>query len=162
MATKDVPGANPANRDDLRPGAWAEHQDGSLIYVKGTERGTIVYEIYDVAGPDPVSYTDAMKEDAFKKQFSFPPVGTSKVPWTWHDKTEFPWERIMKVLQRPRPTAPFVADQLTAAARVAESLQLRARALDEAEVGPKVSQERHRSAGVLQRLRRAFEALKEG
>lgn len=34
MATYDSPGSNPANNDKLSRGNWAEHADGSLIYVK--------------------------------------------------------------------------------------------------------------------------------
>lgn len=90
MSTNDVPGANPKNAYVLAAGCWAEHADGSLIYVKGTENDQVVYEIYDIAQDPPVYYQDAMREKAFKQQFSFPPVGASPEEWTWHDKTPFP------------------------------------------------------------------------
>lgn len=125
MSTNDVPGASPANKDELRAGCWAEHDDGSLIYVKGTERGSIVYEIYDMAMEPAVCYTDAMPETGFKKQFSYPPVGASKEKWTWHDKTPFDWRRVMKVVERPRPGHVSAEETMSAAARVAESLRLR-------------------------------------
>ena len=49
MSTNDVPGANPANRDELAMGAWAEHADGSLIFVESTEGGTCIYEVFDLS-----------------------------------------------------------------------------------------------------------------
>ena len=70
MSTNDVPGANPANADKLGAGSWAEHEDGSLIFVKGTERGDVVYEMFDLSRPgDQLSFTDAIKEDLFKQLF---------------------------------------------------------------------------------------------
>lgn len=39
MSTNDVPGANPVNKDILAAGCWAEHADGSLLFVKGNEGG---------------------------------------------------------------------------------------------------------------------------
>ncbi len=105
MSTSDVPGANPKNADKLATGCWAEHSDGSLLFVKGTENGQIVYELYDVVQTPPVYYQDAMREEAFKKAFSAPPVGASKEDWTWHDKTPFPWARVMKTFDKPVPVA---------------------------------------------------------
>lgn len=126
MATEDCPGANKANNDVLAAGCWAEHADGSLMYVKGTENQQVVYELYDMAQDPPVYYQDAMRETAFKTQFSHPPTGTSKEKWTWHDKTPFPWSRVMRTFDKPRPVHADVHDTLSAAARVAESLRLRA------------------------------------
>lgn len=134
MATDDVPGANPKNADVLASGCWAEHQDGSLIFVKGTENDQVVYEIYDVAQEPPVYYQDAMRGDAFKKQFSWTPIGTSTEKWTWHDKTPFPWHKVMKTFDKPKPTHADVHDELTAAARVAKSLRLRAQNLSPGDV----------------------------
>src|SRR5690349_15632121 len=124
MATNDVPGANPVNADQLRSGCWAEHQDHSLIFVKGTENDQVVYEIYDMAADPVVYYQDAMRADAFKKQFSYPPTGASAEKWTWHDKTPMPWDRIFKNVERPTARIADVQKELSAAARVAESLRL--------------------------------------
>lgn len=135
MSTNDVPGANAANRDILAAGCWAEHTDGSLIYVLGNEGGRAIYQIYDVAQTPPVFYQDAMIEKAFKDQFSFPPVGASADKWTWHDKTPFPWNKVMQSIQRPTPQHADVSDTLSAAARVAESLKLRAENLTEEKIG---------------------------
>lgn len=73
MATNDVPGANPSNADQLRMGCWAEHEDGSLIFVKSVEGSRVIYELYDVASNPIVQYTDAMPEEGFKTQFSWDP-----------------------------------------------------------------------------------------
>ena len=129
MATQDVPGANPANHDTLAVGNWAEHSDGSLIFVQGTENGRVVFQLYDVAQMPPVYYQDAMTDVDFKAAFSFPPVGKSAEKWTWHNRTPMPWSRVMKGFDKPVPMHADVGDQLTAASRVAESLKLRAQRL---------------------------------
>ncbi len=134
MSTNDVPGASAANRDELRAGCWAEHKDGSLIFVKGTEGGRVVYEIYDLSTDPPTRYQDAMLEAGFKNQFSYPPVGSSPDLWTWHDKTPFPWNRVMGKY-KPGVDYASVQDQMTAAARVAESLKLRAEEVKRGEYG---------------------------
>lgn len=51
MSTNDVPGANPVNGDKLGMGCWAEHQDGSMILVEGTEGNRVIYSIFDMARP---------------------------------------------------------------------------------------------------------------
>jgi len=155
MSTHDVPGANPANADVLAAGCWAEHDDGSLIFVKGTEGGQIVYEIYDVGQDPPVKYQDAMRELAFQDQFR------SFDEWTWHDKTPFPWSRVMKTFDKPRPEHADVHEELSAAARVAESLRLRARDLTEEEVTPRTEQRRRKGRSIMERLERALEAFGE-
>lgn len=161
MATQDVPGANPANKDILASGCWAEHDDGSLLYVKGTEGGQVVYEIYDLAQDPPVYYQDAMREAAFKKQFSYPPAGSSPEKWTWHDKTPFPWAKVMKTFDKPRPVHADVHDTLSAAARVAQSLRLRAQKLTEDDVAPMTEQVRTKGRSILERFERALEAFSE-
>jgi hypothetical protein len=160
MSTQDVPGANPANKDELAAGSWAEHDDGSLIFVKGNEASQVVYEIYDLAQDPPVYYQDAMREAAFKKQFSFPPVGSSPEKWTWHDKTPFPWNKVMKTFDKPRPVHADVGDTLSAAERVAQSLKLRARQLREDDIEPRTEQVR-KGRSILERLERAIEAFAE-
>lgn len=123
MSTYDVPGAVAAHRDVLAAGCWAEHADGSLLYVEGTEAARVVYSLFDLAHDPPVEYRDAMPVAGFEKAFSWPnDVG---LQWTWHDKTPFPWDRVMR--QFPAGQKSVSADDtLTAAARVAEALQLRA------------------------------------
>lgn len=158
MSTHDVPGANPANKDVLAAGCWAEHADGSLIYVKGTERDQVVYEIYDVAQDPPVYYQDAMRKNAFQKQFSHP-TGFEK--WTWHDKTPFPWNRVMKTFDRPVPALADVHDTLSAAKRVAESLRLRGERLTEEHLGGRTEQVQRKGRSIIDRLARALEAFTE-
>lgn len=159
MSTKDVPGANAANVDVLATGAWAEHDDGSLLFVKGTEAGQVVYELYDVAGVTPVYYQDAMTEDAFKSAFSYSPTGSSPEVWEWHDKTPFPWSRIMKIVGKPRPIQANVSDTLSAAARVAESLKLRAQKLTVSEIGPRTDEARIKGRSIGERIESAVAAF---
>jgi hypothetical protein len=161
MSTNDVPGANKANADKLKAGCWAEHTDGSLIYVKGTEADMVIYEIFDVATEPPVSYMDAMPRPGFMKQFSVPPVGTSKIPWTWHDKTPFPWDRVMKDLKRPLPAVSRARDILSAAGRVARSLSLRGRKLTEDAIAHNDDRPARRGRAVLDRIADALEQLSE-
>jgi hypothetical protein len=153
MSTTDVPGANPANQDELCMGCWAEHADGSLIFVYSTEHNRVVYSIFDVAGQKPTEYRDAMPVDNFKNVFSW---GKGAVDlWTWHDKTPFDWNRVM---QRFEPgTRDTSADQTlnaaqniiesrrrhsSAAERVAASLALEGRQLDRADVSHRIDEAR--------------------
>lgn len=162
MSTDDVPGANPANKDILAAGCWAEHDDGSLLYVKGTENEQVVYELFDVAQDPPVYYPDAMTEKAFKASFSYPPVGKSAEKWTWHDKTPFPWSRVMKTFDKPRPSYADVHEQLSAAARVAQSLRLRAQRLTPEGVEPMTPRSVPTGGrGIVRRLKDALAALRE-
>lgn len=97
MSTNDVPGFNPNNNDDLHGGCWAEHADGTLLYVLGTENHRVLYELFDLSDPkDTVEFRDAMPQKQFEKDFSYDAGNSSSVKWTWHDKTLFPWDRIMK------------------------------------------------------------------
>jgi len=161
MSTNDVPGANAANADVLAAGCWAEHDDGSLLFVKGNEASQVVYELYDVAQSPPVYYQDAMREKAFKDAFSYPPTGKSKEKWTWHDKTPFPWSRVMTTFDKPRPMYADVEETLSAAARVAQSLRLRAQRLQEADVENKTDQVRSKGRSILERFEKALAAFTE-
>lgn len=131
MSTYDVPGSNPANNDKLACGCWAEHEDGSLIFVESTEVNRVIYSIFDMAKTPPIEYRDAMTEDAFKKQFSWHPgddeIGV--VAWTWHDKTPFPWDKVIKAGASDGGRFAFAEHTLNAAERVADSLKLRGAAI---------------------------------
>lgn len=126
MSTHDVPGHKPEHHDQLAMGCWAEHEDGSLIFIEAVEGGKVVYEMFDLSADPPMSYRDAMVESRFKQQFSYPNVLDDR--WTWHDKTPFPWDLVMETI--PGGTRHPTADhQISAAARVAKHLDLRARRL---------------------------------
>jgi hypothetical protein len=125
MATNDVPGHNPGNMDKLHKDCWAEHEDGSLIYVAGLFEGSVIFHLFDVA--EKTDYRDAMVEADFKKHFSF--GGKSGEKWTWHDKSAFPWDRVMGIAKSGvRPAS--ADDVLSAAARVARSMSLKGVPLD--------------------------------
>lgn len=163
MSTNDVPGFNPAHKDVLAQGCWAEHEDNSLIFVKSVEGGRVIYEIYDMAQDPPVYYQDAMREDAFKQQFSWSAgdTGIPKDKWTWHDKTVFPWDRVIQSIQSPLPQQSSAVATLSAAARVAESLKLRAQELNESVVGHRVDRVVNKTRSIADRLKKAFDAFKE-
>jgi len=122
MSTNSVPGAKAVNNDVLAMGCWAEHNDGSMILVEGVEAGTVVYSVFDLAPDPPVEYRDAMPEKGFKTQYSWP--NAAGIQWTWHDKTPFPWDRVMASFPAGQKHVSAEA-QMTAAQRVAESLNLR-------------------------------------
>jgi len=115
MSTNDVPGAKPSNHDELGSGSWAEHADGSLIYVAGTENGRVIFEIFDLSDDErPVEYRDAMPKKLFEQKFSWDGKGSS-VRWTWHDKTPFPWDRILRHFKegvKPVSAQQFIEDAM--------------------------------------------------
>jgi hypothetical protein len=125
MSTNDVPGAVSSNRDSLSMGCWAEHEDGSLIFVQSTENGRVIYMIFDIATDPITEYRDAMPEDGFKKRFSWNSKDPKSVKWTWHDKTPFPWDRVIKHGANAGQHYASAHDMLNAAQRVAKSLDLK-------------------------------------
>lgn len=169
MSTNDVPGANPANRDKLAMGCWAEHSDGSLILVESVEpegagptvkSNRVVYSIFDLGLVQPVEYRDAMPEDGFKKQFSWKADRGAKVDdeirWTWHDKKPFPWERVFDDFPAGQRMASAVATR-TAAQKVADSIGLRAQELrDRTSVFPSPQPI---ASSIMSRIKGAIDAL---
>jgi hypothetical protein len=121
MSTEDVPGYKPENRDRLAMGCWAEHEDGSLILVEDTEGGRIVYLIFDVARKPIIQYRDTMAQGAFEKTYSWAPEKKrgKDDAWTWHDKTVFPWDRVIADGFRDGASYADVEDQLSEAERIA-------------------------------------------
>lgn len=128
MSTNDVPGAKTQNKDVLAMGCWAEHEDGSLIFVESVEGGRVVYVIFDMAQTPPIEYRDAVAEKAFKADFSW--KGGKDIKWTWHDKTPFPWERIIDAGGRGGPGYASADHLMTAAEQVAKSRKMRGKKVD--------------------------------
>lgn len=130
MSTNDVPGAVLGHADVLAMGCWAEAadpDDDSYIFVESTEVGRVVFCVFDMNQVPPVEYRDAMPEVGFKEMFSWKPGvdDDDNVRWTWHDKTPFPWDLIMGTF--PAGSKHVSAEhQLTAAQRVARTLDLQA------------------------------------
>ncbi len=131
MSTNDVPGAKASNGDTLALGSWAEHDDGSLIFVESTEGGRVIYSVFDMSKDPVVEYRDAESEAQFKKSFSWDPSKPKTEKWTWHDKTPFPWDRIIKAGVSDGPRFASARDQLTAAERLAQRLKLAGHAVDD-------------------------------
>lgn len=131
MSTQDVPGYGSAKSDRLAMGHWAEHDDGSLLLVESTEGGRVVYVMFDMVQKPPVEYRDAMPQEGFERTFSWTsPDKQVASPWSWHDKTPFPWEKIIEYGFPAGQKQPSANAILSAARRVAESLGLRKRNLD--------------------------------
>lgn len=123
MSTNDVPGANPSNSDQLHVGCWAEHSDGSLVLVEGVESDRVVFSVFDMSGDSPVEYRSAMPKKGFEIQFTWNPKDKASIKWTWHDKTQFPWNKIIKDGFKDGARHTSADDLLNAAQRVAKSLR---------------------------------------
>lgn len=179
MSTYDVPGFDPKHNDELAMGCWAEHADKSLILVSSTEGNRVIYEVFDMGRTPPLSYRDAMPEVSFKKTYSFDP--TNKKPlnekWTWHDKTPFPWDRVIKggiqdgpvvsaevtlsaaeniIETRKRHQAEAAAAPSTAAQRVAESLRLEGQELDREKLAQRADKIMDRVEGIVGSIAKAL------
>lgn len=163
MSTNDVPGYKPENRDELAMGCWAEHNDGSLIFVESTEGGRCVYSIFDLSKKPVTEYRDAMAVGAFKAQFSWEPGNKKSERWTWHDKTAFPWDRIIQAGARDGARYADVEEQLTAAERVRRSREIhRGRPVDPYELEARVDQLGEKADGIIRRIQRAIASLPTG
>jgi len=126
MSTQDVPGHGSAKSDVLGMGVWGEHEDGSLLFVESTEGGRVIYSIFDMAQSPITEYRDAMPEKGFKQTFSYGSKN-SKVDsgWVFHDKTPFPWDKIMSAGAKDGMRFASAEDQLNAAQRLAKSMEMR-------------------------------------
>lgn len=151
MSTNDVPGYNPKNSDALAMGCWAEHVDGSLIFVESTEANRVIYSLFDISKNPPIEYRDAMPEDNFKKNFSWDDNNKKFDKWTWHDKTAFPWDRVIKAGVPDGGRFAMAEHQMSAAERVADSLKL---------YGARVSSDiRHRGDRTVEKSRTIWDRL---
>jgi hypothetical protein len=160
MATHDVPGKNPSNHDELDVGCWAEHDDGSLLLVEGIETGKVIYSIFDMSAEPPIEFRDAMPEDGFKDYFSFDDNDDATEKWLWHDKTSFPWDKVMQHFKAGyKPTSGL--DQISAAQRTAERMGLKGRNLHKSDVSDKVdlSEQVGRAGHII--IGKIQEAIKE-
>lgn len=96
MSTNDVPGANAANNDQLAMGCWAEHEDGSYILVLSTENDEVIFSMFDTKDPTVPQFNDKLPRKEFERHFSWDSKNSKSIKWTWHDKTPFPWDLIIK------------------------------------------------------------------
>lgn len=160
MSTNDVPGAVAANNDTLGMGCWAENDDGSLVLVESTEANRVIFSVFDMSRDPIMEYRSAMPDGDFKRYFSWTvPGAKKKAKWTWHDKTAFPWDRIIKEGAKPGVKYASAGDQLNAAQRVAEDLKMKGGAFDPSEfegLGP-----REISRKMIARLQKMFDDLPE-
>jgi hypothetical protein len=162
MSTNDVPGAKLQNNDELAMGCWAEHEDGSLIFVESTEGGRCIYSIFDMTTPV-IEFRDSMAVGAFKKMFSWDPKNPKSEKWTWHDKTPFPWDRIIRAGHKDGSRHASAEDLLSAAERVRRSREIhRGREVDVEEVASRIDQIGEKAEGIIKRLQRAISNLPNG
>lgn len=152
MSTSDVPGANPQNGDDLKVGCWAEHDDGSMMFVESTEGGRIVYTMFDMNETPPVEYRDTMSEKGFKDIYT-------KAGWTWHDKTPFPWD---KVIPHAKPGFKYAHadDQISEAERIGRSRDLRRRQFQESKWAHYAEKIGKRGRVITDKIQRAIRELR--
>lgn len=163
MSTNDVPGYKSENRDQLAMGCWAEHEDGSLILVESTEGGRVVYSVFDLEKRPIVEYRDAMADAAFKRQFSWDPKNSKSEKWTWHDKTPFPWDRIIEAGGRAGQRYASAEDHLNAAERIRRSRELhRGEPVDAAEIETRIDRLGEKAEGIIRRLQRAISKAPKG
>ena len=155
MSTNDVPGHKKSNNDELAMGCWAEHDDGSLIFVESFEAARVIFSVFDISKDPPIEYRDSMPEGTFKTRFSWP---DSLDKWTWHDKTPFPWNRIIKQGFPDGARLPSADHILTAAERVAESLRIYGAAISQ-DMGHRMEQTVRRRGGVGDKIAQAISAL---
>jgi hypothetical protein len=165
MSTYDVPGASPSNNDVLAMGCWSEHNDGSLIFVESTEGSRVIYSMFDLSKDPPIEYRDAMPEASFKKTFSWDPkakkgVKVQNEKWVWHDKTPFPWDRIIKAGTQDGGRFAAAEHLMTAAERVAESLRLSGAAVSR-DIGHRADRAQKRVNTIWDKLSRAVGELRK-
>jgi hypothetical protein len=161
MSTQDVPGHGSAKSDTLAMGVWGEHNDGSLLFVESTEGGRVIYSIFDMAQAPIVEYRDAMPEKGFKETFSFGSKN-SKVDngWVFHDKTPFPWDKVMASGAKDGMRYASAKDQLNAAQRVAESMEMRGNTIDEDKWAHMLEVAGRKGKVIVDKIQRAVSALR--
>lgn len=160
VSTNDVPGASSVHNDELAMGCWAEHEDGSLIFVESTENSRVIYSMFDVTSDPITEYRDSMPEQGFKKAFSYT-AGTSDIPWTWHDKTPFPWDRIISLGARDGVRHAHADDLISAAEKVARSRKLHDRGFDPDNYSHLGNEKRERpNSSIINKIQRAINELR--
>jgi len=157
MSTNDVPGANPKNGDALKVGCWGEHEDGSLILVEGTEGGRVIYSLFAMNTNPITEYRDAMPTWAFNNMFSWN-KDTKNIKWTWHDKTQFPWNKVIKKGARDGVRYASAHDQQSAAQMVAEDLRLRGQDYN-ADMNKHKTDDKRKLIGMRDKLKAALDTL---
>ena len=67
-----------------------------------------------------------MPKAGFEKEFSWTADGkkSEKDRWLWHNRTPFPWDRVIKAGMPSGTRIPMASGVMTAAQRIADSRQL--------------------------------------
>ena len=165
MSTEDCPGYGNAKADVLKTGCWAEHEDKTLIFIESTEGGRCVYSVFDMSRQPVLEFRDSMAIGAFQREFSWSAGDdTKKDRWTWHNRTPFPWDRVIKAGARDGVRYADVEDQLTAAERIRRRREIqRSQPVDPEEIATRVDHIADKAAqGIIQRVQDAIGKLKPG
>jgi len=161
MSTNDVPGAKASNNDQLAMGCWAEAKDGSLIFVESAESGRIIFSVFDVATDPITEYRDSMPEAGFKQNFSWDPKKKDSIQWTWHDKTPFPWNRVIKDGAKDGLRHVHADDLLNAAQKVANSRKMRSQDFNPEDINHMHEVQRSKPArSIIGRIQNALDQLR--
>lgn len=156
MSTNDVPGFKPEHDDELAMGCWAEHDDGSLILVESVEGGRVIYSVFDTSHDPIVEYRDAMAQDDFEEKYSWDGDGDR---WTWHDKTPFPWDKVIRYGAKHGQRYAHADDLMTAAERVARSRRLKGEGVDPNEQAHRVEKLAGTLRKTVKKLQKAINQL---
>ena len=153
MSTSDVPGANPQNGDKLKMGCWAQHDDGSMLFVESTEGGRVIYSVFDLSLDPPVEFRDSMTEKGFKEIYT-------KAGWTWHDKTPFPWDDIIPLGAKSGFKYASAEDQITEAERIARARELRRQQFQTSKWAHYAEQIGNKGRVITDKIQRAIKELR--
>lgn len=160
MSTNDVPGNDPKNRDELAMGCWAEHEDGSLIFCESTEDDRVIFSVFDLDKAPVVEYRDSMAVGAFKKAFSWNPKKPETEKWTWHDKSPFPWDRVIKLGARDGARHASAEDHISAAERIRESRNTRGRPVDPREFEARMDKLGRKAKKIIEKIQSVISELR--
>eukprot|EP00697_Spironema_sp_BW2_P016820 gnl/Spiro4/8261_TR4368_c0_g2_i1.p2 gnl/Spiro4/8261_TR4368_c0_g2~~gnl/Spiro4/8261_TR4368_c0_g2_i1.p2 ORF type:complete len:104 (-),score=14.51 gnl/Spiro4/8261_TR4368_c0_g2_i1:166-477(-) len=101
-----------------------------------------------------------MPEASFKTTFTWDSKKKASEKWTWHDKTPFPWDRVIKAGVSDGPRNASAADVMNAAERIAQSLKLKGAEIHKDRAAGKIDQQVPAQAGViLEKIARAIGEL---
>ena len=139
MSTQCAPGYKGSNSDSandvLFKGCWAEADAESLLFVEDIDEkdNIVIFNIFDLSKDPILDYRDSMTIDDFKEEFSYGSKMNKKIKgnkWTWHDKTKFPWKKIIKAGGQDGMRIAEANQVLSLAAQLAAHKHLRGNPVD--------------------------------
>jgi hypothetical protein len=104
--------------------------------------------MFDLSSNPPMEYRDAMPEKGFKDHFSYEDEDDEQ--WLWHDKTTFPWNKVMAVFKDGTKFTSAI-DQIKAAQRVADVMMIKGQRLEEDSISNRLRNFNEKSKVVIGR-----------